>query len=84
MSNWEKFVVPDWVVEDRNRRLNNSDTDHYSDNMSMSSAEFMKKLEERALERERNKSKNSLKVEEFVCSVICILILTVVIHMILF
>ena len=84
MSEWEKFVVPDWVVEDRNRRLNNNDTDYYNYNARKSSAEFMKELEERALERERNKSKSSSRVEEFVCSVICILILTVIIHMILF
>ena len=84
MSDWEKFVVPDWVVEDRNRRLNNSDTDYYNGQGGKSSAEFMKELEERALERERNKAKNSSKVEEFICSIICIAIFMVIIHMILF
>ena len=34
MSEWEKFVVPDWVVEDRNCRLNGGGS---SDNSPISS-----------------------------------------------
>lgn len=51
----ENFIVSDWVVEDRNRRLNNSDTDDYGNRKSISSAEFMKELEKRALEKKQSK-----------------------------
>ena len=84
MANWEKYEVPDWVVKDRNRRLNDSSIADYNNHRLISSAEFMKELEERAIERKKNRKKNSSRTEDFVCSVILVLVLMVVFHMLLF
>lgn len=89
MSEWEKFVVPDWVVKDRNRRLNSNSVGNCSNTESKFSIkkrqalhrgdmdEYMRLINEEYPER-NDKIQSSPILKEVVFSVIFILTLSII------